>query len=107
MQMPTDYDILLAKLAGVIGSIVSMRFIQGTWAAKFLYAGCGSAISFYGAPTFSTKTSLPEGLAGFLLGLFGMAIAAKIHDWLRSAPVDILWQIMLDWLKRLFGKATP
>lgn len=100
----SDYDVLATKLAGVVGAVVSMRFIQGTVFERMLFAACGSAISFYGAPTFSAKTGLPEGLAGFGLGLFGMAIAAKVHEWLRGAPTEILWQVCVEWLRRIFGK---
>lgn len=81
------FDELMAKLAGVAGALVSMQFLQGTFWTRLLMAMAGALLSYYASAYVSAKTGLPEGLSGFLLGFFGMAIVSKAHDWLQNAPL--------------------
>ena len=99
----TDIDAITAKLAGVAGALVSMRFLQGTWPQRISTAICGALISFYAAPYISIRVGIPEGLSGFLLGLFGMAIASRLWEWVQTTPVAGVWQIIIDWLKKRAG----
>ena len=71
MAIDLDWNALPARLAGVAGAMVSMRFLQGTFLARSTMALGGAAISFYASPTMALRSGLPEGLSGFLLGLFG------------------------------------
>ena len=76
-------DFSWLKLAsGVAGALVSLRFVQGTWKEKLTMLVGGSALSLLGTTTASTYLGMAnaEGLVGFLLGLFGMAIVSKIYD---------------------------
>lgn len=88
------------KLAGLVGAVISTRFLQGTFPERCFMALSGAAISFYTAPYVSKTTGLPEGLAGFLLGLFGMAIVSKAWEYWQSAPIGLY---VNDWLRRKFG----
>lgn len=99
----SDFDVIAAKLAGVAGALVSMRFLQGTWPQRISTAVCGALISFYAAPYVSTRVGIPEGLSGFLLGLFGMAIASRLWEWVQETPIAGVWQIVIDWLKKRAG----
>lgn len=99
-----NFDALAVKLAGIAGSFVSMRYLQGSWPARISMAASGALISFYGAPHLATITSMPEGLTGFLLGLFGMAIVSRAWEWVQSAPVSELWQALID---RIRGAGRP
>lgn len=105
MTPPSDLNIevLAAKLAGVAGAIVSMNFLQGTWPARLVMALGGAVFSYFAAPYVSMRTGLPEGLSGFLLGLFGMAVMSRIWEWVQTTPVAAFWQIVLDWMKRRAG----
>lgn len=102
MTPPSDLNIdaLAAKLAGLAGAIVSMNFLQGTWPARISMALSGALISYFAAPHVATKTSIPEGLAGFLLGMFGMAIASRAWEWIQTAPIGAIWQAALDWITK-------
>lgn len=104
----TDFNIDAAaaatKLAGVAGAVVSMRYLQGSWPARMSMAASGSLISYYGAPHLAQLTSMPEGLTGFLLGLFGMAVVSRAWEWVQLAPILPLWQAVID---RIRGKGTP
>lgn len=98
-----DLDAFLVKAAGVAGALVSMRFLQGTWPQRVSTAFCGALLSYYVAPYVSQRVGIPEGFGGFLMGLFGMAIASRIWEWVQTTPVGAVWQIVLDWLKKRAG----
>ncbi len=88
-------DAWAVKLAGLVGAVVSMQFLQGSWPARVNLALSGAAISYFAAPYLSAKIGLPEGLTGFLLGLFGMAVASRVWEWIQTTPVAELWQLLL------------
>jgi hypothetical protein len=98
-----NFDAWAAKLAGVAGAVVSMRFLQGTWPERVFMALSGAVLSYFATPFLSARIGLPEGLTGFLLGLFGMAITSRAWEWVQTTPVGALWQIALDWLQRRSG----
>ncbi|NYE26112.1 hypothetical protein [Pigmentiphaga litoralis] len=39
---------------------------------------------------------MPEGLTGFLLGVFGMAIVSRGWEALQTVPVAAIWQAVID-----------
>lgn len=98
-----DLEVILAKLAGVFGALVSMSFLKGPWVARLTMALCGALLSYYTAPYVATRLGLPEGLSGFMLGLFGMAIVSRGWEWMQTTPLQPLWDIFLDWLRKLAG----
>lgn len=98
-----DFDTVLVKAAGVAGALVSMRFLQGTWPQRVSTAFCGALLSYYVAPYVSSRVGIPEGFGGFLMGLFGMAIASRVWEWIQTTPLGPLWQIVIDKLKKLAG----
>lgn len=65
-------------MPGVIGSIGALLWINGTWPRRIAMVGLGSAASYYGAPHIATMFGMGEGLAGFLVGLFGMSVVDSI-----------------------------
>lgn len=77
------------KLSGLVGGIVSMHYLKGTRTERAFMALSGFALSYYTAPYVSRISGLPEGGAGFLLGLFGMAMVSITWAWLQSAPVGV------------------
>jgi hypothetical protein len=86
-----DAQSVAGKLAGVMGALVSMRFLKGPVVSRLVMAAGGALFSWYAAEYVSSRTSLPEGLAGFLLGLFGMSILSRIWDWIQTTSItDIL-----------------
>lgn len=103
---PSDVNIdaWAAKLAGLGGAIVSMRFLQGTWFERGFTALGGVLLSYFAAPFLSQRIGLPEGLTGFLLGLFGMAVMSRAWEWIQTTPVAALWQIVLGWLGKKSGE---
>ncbi|WP_286899873.1 hypothetical protein [Achromobacter sp. UBA2119] len=98
-----DFDAFAAKFAGLLGAAVSMRYLQGSWPARLSMALSGSAVAYYSAPYLSLMLGIPEGLAGFLTGMFGMAIVSRAWEAVQAAPVGALWQAVID---RVRGKGA-
>lgn len=99
----TNIDVWLAKLAGVAGALVSMRFLRGTWPERLSSAITGAVLSYYMTDWMADKVGLPLGLSGFLLGLFGMAVVSRAEEWVQTAPVAAIWQVLLNWARRKTG----
>jgi len=102
---PFDIDAWGAKLAGLGGAALSMRFIKGTWYERLTMAVGGVIASYFLAEWLSVWTRLPLQVTGFLLGLFGMAIASRIWEAIQNAPLGELWSAAID---RIRGRgASP
>lgn len=98
-------DAWLAKLAGVAGAALSMRFVAGTWQERLTMAVGGAVVSYYAAPWVSAKIGLPEGLSGFLLGLMGMAVISKAYEAIQAIPIAEAWAALIAAARdRLGGK---
>ena len=65
-------------LPGAIGSIGALLWIKGTWPRRIAMVGLGSAASYYGAQHVANLSGMGEGLAGFLVGLFGMSVVDSV-----------------------------
>lgn len=103
-------DVSFAKLgAGIVGAAVSLKFVQGTWAERVMMCIGGSALSYYGTTPLATWVAAPdaEGLIGFFIGLFGMAIVAKVYEVVMLIDAkkiaEDVWSAALEWLKRKWG----
>jgi len=96
-------DASLVKLvSGIAGSFVSIRFVQGTWFERLIMCIGGSALSYYATSPVAVWVGLPnaEGLVGFLIGLFGMSIAAKIYEVIAFLDAQKAATELWDWLSR-------
>ena len=99
-------DFSQAKLlAGLAGSVVSLRFVQGTIPERIFMAVGGAALSYYASTPAARWVGVQdaEGLVGFLIGLFGMAVMAKVYEVILVADAK---QIAADtWaaVKRKWG----
>ena len=96
-------DALLAKGAGVAGAALSLRFVAGTWPERLTMAVGGAVVSYYAAPWVSVHIGLPEGLTGFLLGLFGMAVISKVWEAIQQTPIAEAWSALIAAAKKRLG----
>jgi hypothetical protein len=87
------------KLSGPAGGLVAMMFLRDTWPKRFAMAAAACPLSWYGAPVLVQWMPINEGLAGFLLGLFGMSIVSKIFDAWQGVSLGPTIQAWLDWMK--------
>jgi hypothetical protein len=93
-----------AKLAaGGSGALVSWRFLSGTRSEKALMLTGGTSLSYFGAPFLAGWLGAPtaEGLVGFLMGLFGMAVLTKAHEIVQAVKADTLGQSLTERLGNL------
>ena len=88
-------DAMITKAAGVAGALVSLGYMKGPLYVRLTNAVGGSIVSLYATPWASAKTEAPEGLAGFFLGLFGMALCAKGWELIEATPVKEIWISLL------------
>ena len=82
---------------GFIGSLTALLFIRPSscWrAAGLLLAGAAS--SMYGGPYVVIWLSADPGLAGWLVGLFGMATVAKVYEVLEAVRPKTVIDRILD-----------
>jgi hypothetical protein len=96
--MPFDFETIAGKLSGIAGALVSMRFLNGSIWERLTMAVGGATFSVYAAEYVAAKSSLPEGLAGFLLGLFGMSILSRAWEWFQTTQFD--FSKWVPWTKR-------
>lgn len=93
---------LLKLLPGVVGSFISLGFIQRSWPERLVMAVGGAALSYWGTEwaTGFLGMQKAEGLVGFLIGLFGMAVVAKLYEVIAAIDAPGLW---LELKKRFLG----
>lgn len=97
-------DFSVAKLvAGVAGSFVSLGYVKGSYLERLSMGIGGAALSYYGTTPASNWIGVPdtEGLIGFMIGLFGMAIMSKVYEVIQMADAQ---QIALDLWERVKRK---
>lgn len=92
-------------LAGICGAVVSLRFVQGTAVERLTMAAGGASLSYYATPTAAKWLGMAsaEGLVGFLVGLFGMAIVAKVYEAIQGLPAAKMATDAWETLKRRLG----
>jgi hypothetical protein len=96
-------DISIAKLvAGVAGALTSTRFLKGTWPEKLTMAAGGAAFSYFAATPLSAWLDTPrnEGLVGYLVGLFGMALVAKAYEVIQAMDSKQIAAGLRKWAAR-------
>ena len=105
MADPTP-DFSIAKLAaGLAGSVVSLRFVQGTIPERIFMGIGGAALSYYASTPAAQWVGIKdaEGLVGFLIGLFGMAIMAKVYEVILVTDAKMIASDLWTSVKRKWG----
>lgn len=83
-------------LAGMLGSIVSLKWAPGlSWPERIFNTTCGSSMAIFLAPAIAQylKLGSPEmqGAVAFFTGLFGLNLAATGVRWLSTLQLaDLL-----------------
>lgn len=75
---------------GLLGAITATLWIKDTWPRRIAYVVAGAAASHYAAPQVAGWTGTDIALAGFLVGLFSMAVAAKVFETVESVKASDL-----------------
>lgn len=105
MNDPHPDGHIFKLIAGVAGAVVSLKFVQGTWPERILMAIGGAALSYFASNNLANWLNVPEalGLVGFLIGLFGMAIVAKVYEVLQLLDAKQIAIDVWETIKRKWG----
>lgn len=84
--MPQDqlHPEIIKAIPGTVGAIVALRWISGPPLQRIFSLIGGIGASYYGSGYVAKMMGGDAGLAGFMIGLFGMAAASKVFDGLAA-----------------------
>lgn len=71
---------IIKAVPGTVGAIVALRWIAGPPTQRVMALVGGVAASYYGSAHVASLMGTDTGLAGFMVGLFGMALASKVFE---------------------------
>jgi hypothetical protein len=94
--MDIDPSIVKQATPGVVGSLGALFFIRGAWHQRLGAVFVGATLSWYAAPHVARAVGMPEGLAGFLLGLCGMALIAKAFSTWETLDLGTLLRRVIE-----------
>lgn len=105
MPLPDFSDTFIAKaLVGLAGSVVSLKFIPAaSWGERAFMVVCGGLISYYATPGLAKWLGVEESLVGFALGMFGMAIVAKLHEAWQALDVKEVVKLGVEKFRKVMG----
>lgn len=108
MPMPSEpfADISIAKAcAGIAGAFVSLNFMKGPLLQRLTLAAGGALMSYFfstgAASTLNMRDA--EGMIGFLIGMFGMALTAKVYEVIQALDGKVISSDVWGWVKRKWG----
>lgn len=89
-------------MAGLAGAVVGLRFAPGlSWLERVTNVAAGAACSAFVAPASAEMLRLSSasmtGFLAFVIGMFGMSIAAALFQGLRDMKVG---EIVTGWVSR-------
>jgi hypothetical protein len=90
----------VAKAApGAVGALVALRWMRGTtWLHTVSSFIGGCALSYYGTAHAVKWSGADPGLSGFVLGLFGMAVVAKVFEAMEQfKAAETLGKLLAKW----------
>jgi hypothetical protein len=90
----------LKAVPGAAGSFVSMLFLRDSWPRRIALFLAGAVLAYYGTPWAVAFVGLDPGFAGFLLGLFGMAVIARMFESWEELEFT---SIVRDWVRKVLG----
>lgn len=90
----TDPVDLSRHAPGAIGALISVFLIRDTWPRRVGLFIAGVAAAYYVGPYVAQALKIDAELAGFLIGLFSMAVMAKIMEVIEALqPKEVLDRI--------------
>lgn len=90
---------------GVLGALVAIPWTQGPLLMRASMFLGGASLSYLGSDAFAQVMGMTSGrgFAGFVLGLFGMSVAAKIYEAIAAVAAGELWGAVIEWLRTRLG----
>lgn len=105
VQQPQDFPDITKLGASLLGAFVSLRFIQGTVMERSIMFVGGAAFSFYSTGPIAAWVEGRglEGLIGFMSGLLGMTLVAKMYEVVQMLDAKKIAADVRKWVKRKWG----
>lgn len=101
MQLDEGFLSWVGKLLpGLFGSAIALVWIKDTPARKGAMFIGGAALSFFATDTATQWFWGNAGLAGFLVGLFGMAVVNKVFEMWSKFNISSLFT---EWARKVLG----
>lgn len=86
-----DHPEIARGTPGAIGALAAMLWLKDTVVRRLSAVIAGSAASYYGTPfALLFFATVDSHLMGFLIGLFGMAVASKLLETLEAIPAKVI-----------------
>ena len=83
---------------GIVGSLTAVFLLKDTWPRRFVLFFAGWASAHFIAPSVVNFLSVDAEVAGFLTGLFSMAIVAKSFAIVEAVqPKELLDRFLKRW----------
>lgn len=100
MEFDPDRIIRNPFLIGLLGSVVSLRGTPGaSWPERLFNLLCGSLLAGFVSPAvaeyFGLNSAAMQSGSAFLVGLFGLNVAATLVQWIKTVTLADL----LPWRK--------
>ena len=104
--MPIDFPPEAKDAApGILGALVAIPFTQGPMLMRASMFLGGASLSLYGSAPLADALNMrgSVGLAGFVVGLFGMSIAAKVYEVIATFAAADVSKAAVEWIKSKLG----
>lgn len=91
---------------GIAGAMVALLFMRGRpvlQSAGIFLGGCVLAFFATGWVAATMDMQKADGLVGFLIGCFGMALMAKVFDTIEAIEPAALWRAVLGFIRKRLG----
>lgn len=97
--MDLDPESVARNAAGALGAVSAALLLKGErWTTIVATLVGGVSIAYYATPVVAAFAGTPEGLTGYLLGLFGMAAGVKLMDAFKKVDLAPI----VEWLLKRF-----
>jgi hypothetical protein len=89
---------LIKAFPGVLGAVVALRWISGTPLQRVAAVIGGSGTSYYGGEYVASVTGANAAFTAWMLGLFGMAIAHRLFEFIAEVNIGArLDKLLTKW----------
>ena len=83
---------------GILGSLTAVFLLKDTWPRRGLLFFAGWASAHFIAPMVAKYLSIDAEVAGFIVGVFSMAIVAKSFEVVEAIqPKDLVDRLLKRW----------
>ena len=94
-MMHLNIESITEYLSGVAGSLIALIFLKPPLVQLIGYLAGGILVSYYLSPAIAEWMDAPLSTTGFIVGLFAMAVLAKLFHMIELMDVKDLFSRLL------------